>query len=145
MHNIFPSNDKGSVIASVNLLIAAILVLAAAGWPFVQRGCHAYYHREAWAFFEKIEQKQISYKNVHGKYLPFPFLENSKALKKLKVNPQDAKYYTFRVEVPRTNTFRIIAALKPEILKKWYLHNPKTKLRLVYEKKDKQKGRIVRQ
>lgn len=145
MQRIASLSDRGSVIASINLLIAALLVLAAAGWSLIQKGCHSYYQREAAAFFEKIEKNEISYKNINNKYLPFTVTDSSKALRKLKLNSKQTKYYDFSVEAPTRQTFQIIAHLKPEILNKWYLHNRKTLLRLVYEKKEGQKGRIVGQ
>lgn len=136
-------NQQGSVIASINLLIAALLVLAAAGWAFVQKGCHSYYQREAMAFFEKIEKKEISYKNINNKYRSFTTNDSQNGLRELKIDPNESQYYTYSVEAPDRGTFRIFAHLKPELLKKWYLQNPRTKLRLVYEKKEGQKGKLV--
>jgi hypothetical protein len=136
--------QKGSTIASVNLFLAALLVLAGAGWSFVQKGYHSYYEREAKSFFEKIEKGETAYRNRHNLYLPFGVDKSTEKLKELKINPKEAEYYNYSVEVLDRTTYRIIAQLKPEIIKKWYLHNPDSKLQLVYEKKDGRRGRIVK-
>ena len=110
----------------------------------VQKGCHWNYQREANTFFQMIEAKEIKYKNINNRYLPFNIEKSTEALKELKIDPDDADYYNFSVEQPDQETFRIIAQLKPEILEKWYLHSPKTaKFRLIYEKKEGTKGKIV--
>ena len=135
--------QKSSAITKINFFISACLVLAAAGWFLIQKGCHTYYQREANNFFEKIGKKEISYKNINNKYLPFNIEKSAEALKLLKLDPKEAKYYNFSVEEIDRNTFRIIDHLKPEIIKKWYLHTPKAKFRLVYEKRVGEKGRLV--
>ena len=135
--------QKGSAITKINFFIAACLVLAAAGWFLIQKGCHTYYQREANIFFEKIEKKEISYKNINNKYLPFNREKSAEALRTLKLDPEKAKYYNFSVQEIDRNTFRIIAHLKPEIIKKWYLHTSKSKFRLIYEKREGEKGRLV--
>jgi hypothetical protein len=135
--------QQGSVVASINMLIAAILVLGAAGWPYLQKAYHKYHQREANAFFEGIEAKEIKYKNINNKYLPFDLKGSAQALKKLRLNPDDAGYYDFSVQIVDRQTFRIIAQLKPRIVRKWYLHNPKAKFNLVYEKKEGEKGRRI--
>ena len=86
--------QKGSTIASINLFIAAILVLGAAGWPYIQKGFHWYYQREANAFFLEIEKNEISYKNVNSKYLPFNIKNSTKALKTLNLRPERASTTT---------------------------------------------------
>lgn len=134
--------ERGSILAPVNLFIAAILVLSAAGWSFIQKGCHAYYQKEATALFKLIEEKETRYRNINGKYLPFSVEDSAHALKKLKIAVK-RKYYNFSAEQTETRTLRITAYLKPEILNKWYLHNPGARLRLVYEKKEGQPGRLV--
>lgn len=136
-------NHKGNAIASINFFIAALLILAAAGWAFIQKGCHWHYQNEANAFFEKIEKKEIKYRNINNKYLPFNFKDSAEALKELRIDPGEAEYYDFSVEQTDEETLRIIAQLKPEILKKWYLHNPESKFKLVYEKKEGKKGRLI--
>jgi hypothetical protein len=135
--------QKGSAITKINFFIAACLVLAAAGWFLIQKGCHTYYRREADIFFEKIEKKEISYKNINNRYLPFNIEKSAEALEALKLDPKGAKYYNFSVEEIDNKTFRIIAYLKPEIIKKWYLHTPNAKFRLIYEKREGEKGRLV--
>jgi len=136
--------QNGSTVASVNLFLAALLVLGGAGWSFVQKGYHSYYQREAHAFFEKIEQGETTYRNRHNLYLPFGVDKSTEKLKELKIDPKDAKYYNYSVEVVDRTTYKIIAQLKPEIIKKWYLHNPQSKLQLVYEKKEGRMGRILK-
>jgi hypothetical protein len=135
--------ESGSTVAAINLFLAALLVLAVAGWSFIQKGCHAYFQGEADAFFQKIEGKEVQYRNINNKYLPFTFEESAKALKELKLDPKGASYYDFSAQQTEGKGLRIIAQLKPEILKRWYLHNPKTELRLVYEKMEGQKGKRV--
>ena len=136
--------QQGSIISVINFLLAALLGLLAGGWFLIQKGCHWNYQREASAFFQKIEEKEQTYKNINNRYLPFKIEKSAEALKELKLNPHDVSYYDFSVEQPGQETFRIIAQLKPKILKKWYLHSPKTtKFRLIYEKKEGAKGKIV--
>lgn len=139
-----PMKQQGSTIASLNLFLAALLVLAGAGWSFVQKGFHSYYQREAHAFFEKIEKGETTYRNKHNLYLPFGVDKSAEKLKELKIDPKDAKYFNYSVEVVDRTTYKIIAQLKPEIIKKWYLHNPKSKLQLVYEKREGRRGKIVK-
>jgi len=134
---------RGSIIASINFLLAGLLVLATAGWSFVQRGCHSQFQREAKAFFQKIEEAEIRYKNVNNRYLLFDLKESDKALRNLKIDPGKAKYFGYGVEPMDNQGFRIIAYAKPEMLKKWYLHGPKAKFRLVYEKKEGEKGALL--
>ena len=136
--------EKGSTIASINLFLAALLVLTGAGWPFVQRGFHSYIQREAHVFFEKIEQAETTYRNRQNRYLPFSIEKSAEGLKELKLNPKGARYFNYSVEVPERTSYKIIAQLKPEIIRKWYLHNPKTKFQLVYEKKEGGKGRLMK-
>jgi len=137
-------NQRGSIIAVINFFLAALLGLLAGGWFLVQKGCHWNYQREASAFFQKIEEKELKYKNINNRYLPFDIKKSAEALKQLKLDPDDADYHNYSVEQTDKQTFRIIALLKPEILKKWYLHSPKTtKFRLIYEKKDGKKGKLV--
>lgn len=131
-------------MAPLNLILAAILVLMAAGWSFVQKGCHWHYQREANHLFQKIEVAEIKYKNINNRYLSFNFEKSIDALKKLKIDPEDANYYNFSVVEVNDRTFRIIAHLKDDILKKWYLHNPKTKITLIYEKEEGEKGKLIR-
>ena len=137
--------QEGSTIASVNLFLAALLVLTGAGWSFVQKGYHSFYQREAHAFFEKIEKGETTYRNRHNLYLPFGVDKSPEKLKELKIDPKDADYFNYSVEVVDKTSYKIIAQLKPEIIKKWYLHNPESKLQLVYEKKEGRRGKIVRQ
>ena len=118
-------------------------MLLALGWTFVQKGCHWNYQREAVAFFKKIEAKQISYKNINNKYLPFNIANSTKALQELSIDPAEAEYFDFSVEPVDNQTFRIIARLKPHMVKKWYLHSSKTKFSLIYEKKAGEPGRLV--
>lgn len=136
--------QNGSTIASINLFIAALLVLAAAGWSFVQKGFHSFYQGEAHAFFEKIEKGETTYRNKHNLYLPFGVDKSVEKLKELKIDPKDAKYFNYSVEAVDRTSYKIIAQLKPEIIKKWYLHNPESKLQLVYEKKEGRRGRVVK-
>lgn len=136
--------QQGSIIAVINFFLAALLFLLAGGWFLIQKGCNWNYQREASAFFQKIEEKELKYKNINNRYLPFNIEKSKEALKELKLVPDDASYYDFSVEQSDQQTFRIIAQLKPEILQKWYLHSPKTtKFRLIYEKKEGAKGRVV--
>ena len=139
-----PMKQQGSTIASLNLFVAALLVLAGAGWPFVQKGFHWYFQRETHTFFEKIEQAETTYRNRHNWYLPFSFEKSAQGLQELKLDPKDARYFNYSVEVPERTSYKIIAQLKPEIIEKWYLHNRKTKFQLVYEKKEGSKGRLVK-
>ena len=136
--------QQGSIIAVINFFLAALLFLLAGGWFLIQKGCHWNYQREATAFFKEIEAKEIKYKSINNRYLPFSIKNSDEKLKELNIDPEDADYYNFSVEQPDQETFRIIAQLKPEILEKWYLHSPKTaKFRLIYEKKEGAKGKIV--
>ena len=135
--------QQGSIIAVINFFLAALLFLLAGGWFLIQKGCHWNYQREANAFFKEIEEKELTYKNINNRYLPFSIKDSAEKLKELKLDPDDADYYNYSVEQKDRETFRIIAQLKPEILKKWYLHSPKSKLTLIYEKKEGEKGKIV--
>jgi len=138
-------NKGGIGIASINLFFAGLIVLLSAGWVFIQKGCNRSYQREANAFFEKIESKEIKHKNINNKHLPFNFKNSLESLKKLKIDPSDAEYYDYSVTEIDKTAFRIIARLKPEFLKKWYYHNPETKFRIIYEKRSGQKGRLIEQ
>lgn len=140
---ILSMDARGSIIASVNFLLAGLLVLATAGWSFVQRGCHSHFQGEAMAFFQKIEEAEIRYKNVNNRYLLFDMKESDKALKDLKIDPRQAKLFRYGVEQMENQGFRIIAYARPEMLKKWYLHGPKAKFRLAYEKREGEKGTLV--
>ena len=135
--------ERGSLVATINFFLAAVLILAAAGWSLVQKGCNAYFLREANAFFEKIEERQVRYRNVNNRYLPFTFEESAKALKELKIDFKDAHYYNYSATETGDRALRITAQAKPEMLRKWYLHNPKTEADLVYEKREGQKGKRV--
>ena len=104
----------------------------------------SYIQREAHAYFEKIEQAETTYRNRHNWYLPFSIEKSAEGLKELNLDPKDARYFNYSVEVPERTSYKIIAQLKPEIIRKWYLHNPKTKFQLVYEKKEGMKGRLVK-
>ena len=137
-------NQQGSVIAKYNYFIAAILVLAAVLWPHVQEKVDEWiYQREAKQFFELIQEKQLRYSLANNRYLPFKFKNNEKELKELGLDLKKAKYYDFGVIETDKRTFRIIAQLKPKIIKQWYLIGPKTRLELVYEKKTGEPGRIL--
>ena len=139
-------NQQGSVIAKYNYLIAAILVLAAVSWPYVQEKYDEWvYQREAKQFFELIQEKQLKYSLTNNRYLPFKFQNNEKELKALGLNLKKAKYYDFGVVEVDNQTIHIIAQLKPKVIKRWYLilTGPKTKLELVYEKKAGKPGRIL--
>jgi hypothetical protein len=136
--------ERGSLVATINFFLAGLLILAAAGWSIVQKGCNAYFQREANAFFEKIEERQVRYRNVNNRYLPFTFEENAKAFKELKIDPKDAHYYDYSATETGDRVLRIAAQAKPEMLRKWYLHNPGTEVSLVYEKREGQKGKRVR-
>ena len=139
------SNEQhGSTISSINLFLTALLVLLAAGWPFVQKGCHWNYQREANHLFQKIEAAEITYKNINTRYLSFNFEKSIDSFKQLKISPEDARYYNYSVEEVDNRTLRITAHLKPDILKKWYIHNPKTKIKLIYEKREGEKGKLSR-
>ena len=95
------------------------------------------------AELKKIEAKQISYKNINNKYLPFNIANSTKALQELSIDPAEAEYFDFSVEPVDNQTFRIIDRLKPHMVKKWYLHSSKTKFSLIYEKKAGEPGRLV--
>ena len=137
-------NQKGSIIAKYNYLIAAILVLAAVSWPYVQKKTDEWvYQREAKQFFELIQEKQLKYSLINNRYLPFKFQNNEKELNALDLNLKKAKYYDFGVIEIDNQTFHIIAQLKPKVIKRWYLIGSKTKLELVYEKKAGKPGRIL--
>ena len=137
-------NQKGSIIAKYNYLIAAILVLTAVSWPYVQKKLDEWlYQPEAREFFELIQEKQLMYNLTNNRYLPFKFKKNEKELKALDLNLKDAKYYDFGVIEVDKQTLHIIAQLKPKIIKRWYLIGPKTKLELVYEKTAGKPGRIL--
>ncbi|MBW1799414.1 MAG: hypothetical protein JRJ85_01660 [Deltaproteobacteria bacterium] len=136
--------QRGSIISSINLFLTALLVLLAAGWSFVQKGCHWHYQKEANHFFQKIEAAETKYKNINTRYLLFNFEKSIDSFKKLKIKPEDAKYYNYSVEELDDRTLRITAHLKPDILKKWYIHNPKTKITLIYEKRAGEKGELQR-
>ena len=135
--------QQGSIIAVINFFLASLLFLLAGGWFLIQKGCRWNYQREATAFFKEIEEKELKYKNINNRYLPFSIKNSAEKLKELKLDPDDADYYDFSVEQPDKETFRIIAQLKPEIVKKWYLHSPKSKIRLIYEKKEGKQGNLV--
>jgi hypothetical protein len=135
--------ERGGTLALINLVLAGLLVLGAAGWSLIQSGCHSYYQREAKAFFQMIEQEELRYRNKQSKLLPFQVKDSLTALKQLNINPKEARYFDFSVEQQGDQGFRIIAYLKPDILRKWYLHNPKSEFHLVYEKKEGQKGVLI--
>jgi hypothetical protein len=137
------TSQKGSIIASINLLLAGILVLAAAGWPFIQKGWHGWIQREAKGFFEQIEQAEYRYKNVNNRYLTFSMQGSDKGLKELRLDPEEAENFIYSVESLGRQGFRIIAHAGPEVLEKWYLHGPRAKFRLIYEKKANEKGRFL--
>ena len=136
--------ERGSLIATINFFLAGLLILAAAGWSLVQKGCNAYFQREATAFFEKIEDREVRYRNVNNRYLPFTFEESTKKFKELKVDAKGAHYYDYSAMETVDRALRITAQAKPEMLRKWYLYNPKTEANLVYVKKEGQKGKRVR-
>ena len=137
-------NQQGSVIAKYNYLIAAILVLAAVSWPYVQKKVDEWFYQpEAKQFFELIQEKQLKYSLTNNKYLSFKFQNNEKELNELDLNLNKAKYYDFGVIEVDNQTIHIIAQLKPKVLKRWYLIGPKTRLELVYEKKAGKPGRIL--
>ena len=135
--------QQGSIISVINFFLAALLFLLAGSWFLIQKGCNWNYQREATAFFKEIEAKELKYKSIKNRYLPFSIKNSTEKLKELKLDPDDADYYDFSVEQPNQETFCIIAQLKPKILKKWYLLSPKSKIRLVYEKKEGKKGKLV--
>jgi hypothetical protein len=135
--------SKGSTLAVFNLTVAALLVLLAAGWSLVQKGCHSYFQQEATSLFQKIEQGEIRYRNVNNRYLPFGLQESSKALKELRIDPAEARYFNYSVETIDNRGFRIVAHTKPEWLKRWYLHNPQSRFRLIYEKREGEKGTLI--
>ena len=135
--------QQGSGIARYNFFVAAILVLAAVSWPYVQKATDWYYQREAKAFFKVIEEKEIQYSLKNNRYLSFEMQKNAKQLKELDLNLNKAKYYDYAVIEIDTETFHIIAQLRPKIIKKWLLNGPNTKLALVYEKKVGKEGRIL--
>lgn len=130
-------------LATVALLLSGVLVLLAAGWPLIQKGYHYIYEREALSYFQKIEEGETRYRNVNNRFLPFTVQESAKALQELRLNPKEPRYYDFTVELADDKTFRIIASLKQRILGKWYLHNAQSRLWLIYEKKDGQKGKMI--
>lgn len=134
---------KANWLASINFFLAALLVLAAAGWPFVQEGFNALYMREATAFFSRIEGGETTYKNRNNRYLPFTVDKSAGALKELKISPGDATYCNFAVEVKDPLTLRIVAYLKPDILKKWYLHHPDRPFAWTYERREGEKGKLI--
>lgn len=136
--------ERGSLVATINFFLAGLLVLAAAGWSLVQKGCNAYSQREANAFFEKIEEREVRYRNVNNRYLPFTFEESAKAFKELKIDSKVARYFSYSAVETGDRVLRITAQAKPEMLRKWYLYTPKTEANLVYEKKEGQKGKRVR-
>ena len=147
----FPNRDatfltmgaKGSIITSINFFLAGLLVLSAAGWPLVQSGCDSIFQKEAKAFFQKIQDAEVRYKNVNNRYLLFGLKECDKTLRELKIDPREAKYFSYGVEHIDNQGFRITAYAKPEMLNKWYFHGPKTKFLLVYEKREGEKGRLL--
>ena len=57
----------------------------------------------------------------------------------------DPGSYDYSVEERDEQTIRIIATLKPKIVAKWYLHNPKAAMKLVYEQKTGAKGRLLKE
>jgi len=138
-------NQWGGTIATINFFLAGLLVLLAAGWSFVQKGCHSYYQREAHAFFEKIGEREVTYKNRNGRFLPFNIKEDKKAFEELNLSREKNRYFDFSVEEKDEQTIKIIATLKPEIVAKWYLHNPKTRMKLIYEQRTGAKGKLVKE
>ena len=134
--------QQGSGIARYNFFVAAILVLAAVSWPYVQKATDWYYQREAKAFFKVIEEKEIQYSLKNNKYLPFGMQNNAIQLKELDLSLNKVKYYDYALIEIDNETFHIIAQLKPKIVKRWFLNGPKTKLELIYEKKVGKTGRI---
>ncbi len=135
--------QRVSAIARINFSIAALFVLTAVCWPFIQQGMNWYYQRELNAFFDRIEKGEIKHKLIYNKYLPFGMKDNAVQLKKLDLDAKDAKYFNFAVVEKDDRTFFIIAQLKQEIFKRWYLNGTKTKLRVIYEKKEGETGRLV--
>lgn len=137
-------NQRGSIIAKYNYLIAVILVLVAVSWPYVQKKVDEWlYQPEAKEFFDLIQEKQLMYSLANNRFLPFKFKNNEKELKELGLNLNKTKYYDFGVVEIDKQTFHVIAQLKPKIIKRWYLIGPKTRLELVYEKKAGKPGRIL--
>jgi hypothetical protein len=135
--------QRVSAIARINFSIAALFVLAAVCWPFVQQGVNWYYKRELNAFFELIEKGEIKHKLIYNQYLPFGIKNNADPFEKLELDSKDTKYFNFAVVEKDDRTFFIIAQFKPEIFKRWYLNTTKTKLRYIYEKKEGETGRLV--
>lgn len=134
---------RENIIAVVNLTLAALLVLGALGWSFIQGGCHSYFQKEAIAFFQSIETEEIKYRNVNNRFLPFSLQDSAKGLKELKIDPKKAVYFDYSVEQTDRQTISIIAQLKPEVIKRYYLNNPRTKFRLLYERREGEKGRLI--
>jgi hypothetical protein len=134
---------KKSTVTKANFVIAGLLVLLAVSWPFLQKGCHWYYQREAKAHFDKIAEAEIHYKLVNNKYLPFGLRNNSSQLEELELDLKDADHYRFSVVVKDPETFHIIAHLNQKTLKRWYLNPADTRVKLVYEKREGKEGRII--
>lgn len=135
--------QNGGVAAKYNFFISVVLVISAVCWPYMQKGVHWYYQREAKNFFNVIEKEEIRYKSVNNKYLPFGISNNAEQQKKLKINLAGAKYFDFSVVEKDTQTFLIIAQLKPNLVKRWYFNGPKTKSQLIYEKTEHKRGGLV--
>ena len=128
-------NQKGSVIADINFLISAFLILTAICWPYIQKGVNWYYKREANVIFMKITKSEINHRARYSKYLPFGIHENTEQLNTLTLDLKDRKYFDYGVFQKGGKTYEIIAQMKPELLKKWYLIGPKAEVRLVKELK----------
>ena len=124
---------KGSVIADINFLITAFLILAAICWPYIQEGVNWYYKREAEAVFKKVTKSELNYKAINNDYLSFGIHDNAEQLKKLTLDLKDRKYFDYGVFQKGEKTYEIIAQLKPAFLKRWYLIGPKAEVRLVRE------------
>ena len=135
--------QRTRAISKINFSIAALVVFAALCWPLIQKGMNWSYQREANAFFEKIKDSQIRHKLIHSQYLPFGTKNNADQLKKLELVLKDATYFDFAVVEKDARTFLIIAQLKPQMIKRWYLNGTNTKLRVMYEKREGETGRFV--
>lgn len=135
--------QRTRAISKINFSIAALVVFTALCWPLIQKGMNWYYQREANAFFEKIKDCQIRHKLIHSQYLPFGTKNNADQLKKLELDLKEAKYFDFAVVEKDARTVLIIAQLKPQMIKRWYLNGANTKLRYMYEKREGETGRFV--
>jgi hypothetical protein len=129
--------------ARINFSIAALFVLAAVCWPFVQMGVNWHYGREAKTFINKIEEGEIRYKLIHNRYLHFGRNNSALQLKALDIDPEDGRDFDVAVVDKDPRTFFIIAQLRPHLLKRWYLNGTRTKLRYIYEKREGRSGRFV--